>query len=143
MWRELVSSLFADAAFAPPSTLDELVEAERELGVALPDMLRQLFLETNGVKAYYSSPFVWPIAELVAENQILRDDADFAELYMPFDCLLFFGGRGDGDLFGYRILAGRVRDPFIYEWGHEFDERTWFAANLEDYFRRCVPKETA
>ena len=48
---------------------------------------------------------------------------------------------GNSDHFGYRILGGQIRDTsFIYEWDHESDDRVWFATDLEDYFRRCVPK---
>jgi hypothetical protein len=141
MWRELVSSLFADAKFAPPAVTAQLDRAERELQISFPMELRSLFLESNGVAAHYSCPFVWPIEKVVAENRSFRKNPDFVDLYMPFDSLLFFGDEGNGDHFGYRILGGQIRPTsFIYEWDHESDDRVWFATDLPDYFRRCVPK---
>jgi hypothetical protein len=78
--------------------------------------------------------------ELIAQNRLFRENADFAELYMPFDSLLFFGAEGNGDQFGYRILGGQIRPTsFIYEWDHESDDRVWFATDLADYFRRSRP----
>lgn len=142
MWRELISGLFADAKFGAPATSSAVERAEAELQISLPDELRSLLLETNGVMAHYSSPFVWPVEKIVTENRLFRANTDFAELYMPFDPLLFFGDEGNGDHFGYRILRGEIRPTsFIYEWDHESDDRVWFATDLPDYFRRCVPKD--
>ena len=142
MWRELISGLFADAKFRAPATASELERAETELRISLPDELRSLLLETNGVAAYYSTPLVWPVEEIITQNRMFRENADFVELYMPFDSLLLFGAEGNSDHFGYRILGGQVRDTsFIYEWDHESDDRVWFATDLPDYFRRSVPKD--
>lgn len=38
----------------------------------------------------------------------MRNIVDFKDLYMFFDCLLFFVDGGNGDLFGYFILNGKV-----------------------------------
>lgn len=142
MWRELISGLFADAKFRPPATASELDRAETELQISFPDELRSLLLETNGVKAYYSSPLIWPVEDMITQNLFFRANPDFAELYMPFDSLLLFGDEGNGDHFGYSILGGQIRDAsFIYEWDHENDGRVWFATDLPEYFRKCVPKD--
>jgi hypothetical protein len=142
MWRNLVSGLFPDAKFGVPAAASALEHAERELHVSFPEELRSLLLETNGVKAHYSTPLVWPVEEMISQNQLFRTNADFAELFMPFDSLLFFGDGGNGDQFGYRILGGRIRDTsFIYKWDHEGDDRVWFATDLPDYFRRSVPAD--
>jgi hypothetical protein len=141
MWRDLISGLFADAKFRAPAATSDLERAETELQISLPDELRSLLLETNGVAAYYSSPLVWPVEEMITQNRFFRENPDFSELYMPFDSLLLFGAEGNSDHFGYRILGGQIRDTsFIYEWDHESDDRVWFATDLQDYFRRCVPK---
>ena len=50
------------------------------------------------------------VALLVA-GLIFRANADFAELYMPFDALLFFADAGNGDQFAYAIQAGAIRRP--------------------------------
>jgi hypothetical protein len=142
VWRDLISGLFADAKFRGPATPAEIARAETELQISFPEELRSLLLETNGVKAHYSSPLVWPVEEMITQNRMFRANADFAKLYMPFDPLLFFGDEGNGDQFAYRILGGQIREmSFIYEWDHESDDRVWFATDLPDYFRRSVPKD--
>jgi hypothetical protein len=138
-WRVLVSGLFADATFNPPCAASDLHDAEQQLKVKLPDELRAFYLETNGISASYGTSIVWPLAEMVAHNETFRKAADFVELYMPFDCLLFFGQEGNGDQFAYRILAGVIPPTsWIYEWDHETDNRVWFARDLADYFHRCA-----
>ncbi len=142
MWRELISGLFTDAKFRAPVTASDLARAEAELRIAFPDELRSLLLETNGVSAYYSSPLVWPVEEIVTQNRFFRANPDFAELYMPFDSLLLFGAEGNSDHFGYSILGGQIRlSSFIYEWDHESDSRVWFATDLPEYLRKSVPKD--
>ena len=139
MWRELVSGLFADAKFNAPCTAEEITAAERELQVTLPEELKALLLQTNGLAANYGTDLVWSIQHMVAQNQLFREDADFAVLYMSFSSLLFFGDGGNGDQFGYRVLAGEVRDTsWIFKWDHESDNREWHARDLEDFFRRTA-----
>jgi hypothetical protein len=142
MWRDTISGLFSDATFAAPSTVADIESAEEELKVAFPDELRALLLETNGVAAHYGSALVWSVPLIVANNQLFRDDPDFALLYMSFTSLLFFGDAGNGDQFGYRVLGGQVRDTsWIFKWDHESDNREWYAFNLADFFRRTAPTE--
>ena len=141
MWRELVSQLFGDARFRAPATAHEVQEIETTFGVTLPADLRSLLLESNGVAAYYSAPLVWSAAEMIEQNRLFRRNPDFRDLYMSFDALLFFGAEGNGDQFAYRILDGQIREPWIYEWSHESDNREWFAHDLRDYFARSVPKD--
>jgi hypothetical protein len=138
-WRRLIGSSFKDAKFYAPASTQEIGHAERDLGVEFPPELRELLLETNGASAHYSSPFVWPVEEIVEQNKHFRANKSFKELYMPFNDLLFFGAEGNGDQFAYRILNGRISDPSIYEWDHETDARTLFASNLSDYFMRSAP----
>jgi hypothetical protein len=142
VWRERILRAFADAKFTQPATSDQIAEAERQLEVRLPDELKGLLRESNGVSANYSSPFLWSVDEIVEQNRMFRANTDFAELYMPFDCLLFFGADGGGDQFAYRILAGTIPDTsWIYRWCHENDSRHWFASNLHDYFVRLATTE--
>ena len=80
-----------------------IAAAEHALGCALPDCLRHLYSQTNGVSAHYGTRLVMPIAKAVQENETLRHFADLRPLYMPFDHMLVFGGPGNGDLFFYPI----------------------------------------
>ena len=109
--------------------------AEKALGVALPSELRELLLETNGVSASEYGPLlVWNIERIEKDNLDFRSFADFRDLYMPFDNLLFFGDNGGGDQFGYAILNGVIRRPDIYRWNHENDAREHAAYSLARYF---------
>ncbi|HUG53496.1 MAG TPA: SMI1/KNR4 family protein [Vicinamibacteria bacterium] len=142
MWRELAATLFQDARFSPPARPEDLRRVEEELAVGLPEELRALLLESNGIAASYGSPLVWSVAEIAAENLSFRRSSDFRDLYMPFEPLLFFGAEANGDRFGYRILDGRISaSSWIYKWDHEDDSRAWFASGLKDYIGRCAPNE--
>jgi hypothetical protein len=138
-WRRLIGSAFRDAKFYAPASAQDIARAERNLGVAFPGELRELLLETNGVSAHFSAPFVWTVEEIVEQNKHFRANTSFRELYKPFDDLLFFGAEGNGDQFAYRIVNGRIPEPSIYEWDHETDVRAQFASNLSDYFKRSAP----
>lgn len=142
MWREMVSALFNDARFTAPANPAEIQRVEDAFQLALPVDLKGFLLETNGMVANYGSHLVWSTREIIEQNRLFRDNADFPELYMPFDCLLFFGADVNGDQFAYRVLAGRIRETsWIFKWDHESDNREWFAADLKDFFRRSVPEE--
>ena len=139
LWRERVSTLYADAKFREPASAAAIEALERELHVAIPDDLKALLTESNGVTAQYGTDLVWSAEEMIGQNDLFRTDVDFRQLYMPFDCLFLFGDGGNGDQFAYRILDGQIPDTsWIFKWDHENDNREWFARDLEDYFRRSV-----
>lgn len=141
-WRELVSAQFRAAKFNAPARPDDIRTVEQRLRVTLPAELEELLLESNGVAAQYGAPYIWSTDEIVSQNLTFREPPEFRELYMPFDCLLFFGAEGNGDQFAYRILNGSITPTsWIYEWDHESDNREWFARDLKDYFARCVVLE--
>ncbi len=61
---------------------------------------------------------------------------------MPLDCLLFFGGNGCGDYYGYPItLQDGVRDDNVFMWEHEYDNRIWKASNLEEAIKKYYNDE--
>ncbi|MEU6715960.1 SMI1/KNR4 family protein [Nonomuraea sp. NPDC046802] len=135
MWRQKIGRLYDDAEFAAPASDEAIDQIERLLGQRVPDELRELLRQTNGVRAEYESGLVWSVQEIIQENTEFRQSADFAELYMSFDQLMFMGDNGGGDQFAYiRVSAGRPDDVFV--WDHETDERKWVAASLEDYLKR-------
>jgi hypothetical protein len=137
-WRALVRRLANGCEFSPPATPVQLAAAERTLGVVLPDDLRELLAETNGIVGPAGSGLIWPVQRIEADNTAFRANLDFRDLYMPFDPLLFFGDQGGGDQFAFRILAGTVQTPDVYEWVHENDSRQWFAGDLRDYLARAL-----
>ena len=96
-WRSHVASLTPHATFFPPVDDTKLREAEGRLGVG------------NGVRGEHELGLVWSVEQMVADNLMFRTRAEFAQLYMPFEPLLFFADAGNGDQFAYTIVAGEVR----------------------------------
>lgn len=133
MWRELIQSLEPAAAFFPPATAIDIAEVETALEVTLPDDLRSLLSESNGVSGMYDLPIIWSTDTLQARNREMRLTPHFREMYMSFDSLLFFTDAGNGDLFAFRILQGAWGRQDIFVWGHEDDRRARAAPSLKDY----------
>jgi len=127
-WKRLVEKVASDAEFAGPASDSQLDSVEQALGTQLPQDLRELLLEFDGVKAHYGAGVVWPASEIQKQNQMFRTDVDFKELYMPFDHLLFFGADGGGDQFAFAVHAdGKIHKSDVFRWKHESDERVWLA----------------
>ncbi|HTP29128.1 MAG TPA: SMI1/KNR4 family protein [Anaeromyxobacteraceae bacterium] len=135
-WKAFISSLEArpeERRFGPPASLGDVGRIEAALCVTLPEDLRSLLLQSDGVEGIYGLGLVWSCARIVNDNVKFRTYPDFRDLYMPFEPLLFFGDAGNGDQFAYTICGGRVR-PDICVWNHEDDSRSWKAPNLGRYF---------
>ncbi|KUH41525.1 hypothetical protein M2E15_1616 [Bacillus mycoides] len=130
MWKNTIRSISANLSLKNPATKDELAEVQKNLQLELPNDLYQLLQETNGIEGEYGQ-FIWDASKIKIENMNMRNIIDFKDLYMPFDCLLFFADGGNGDLFGYSILNGIVQRDDIYVWDHENDSRTWVAPSLK------------
>jgi hypothetical protein len=130
VWIELLAALPGLAITGQPASSHALEDASRRLGHRLPGELAAALKEIGGVEGEYGLGLIWPIERVVTENLALREDADLARLYMPFDCLLFFGDAGNGDLFG---LVPRTGRPDVFAWDHENDSRTWVASGLAKY----------
>jgi hypothetical protein len=140
MWKQLIGRLYRDAEFAAPASDDEIDQIERRLGQAVPDELRELLRQTNGVLDEYGSGLVWSVREIIKANTEFRRDADFAELYMSFDQLMFMGDNGGGDQFAYPRVPAR-RPDVVFVWDHETDERKWAGKSLQDYLERRAGSE--
>lgn len=138
MWRETLQKMSSDLTFKAPATDAEIDQINVELGIQPPDELRSLLAESNGVDGEYGLGLLWDVARIIEDNRRFRSIPDFAELYMPFDCLLFFGDAGNGDQFAFPVLKGSVRRPDIFVWNHEDDSRSWAAPSLQTYFDRWL-----
>ena len=138
----MVVSLAPDAKFAEPTTETRLAALEQTLNVHLPEDLRQLLLEFDGLIADLDAEVVWSVAQIERQNQQFRREKSFRDLYMPFDHLLFFGEDGGGDQFAFAIQAdGEIHNPDIFRWEHETDARSWYARGLEQFFERRFSRE--
>ncbi|GLV85887.1 hypothetical protein Slala03_55760 [Streptomyces lavendulae subsp. lavendulae] len=135
MWRETALQAFPGVGFREPVPAPELAEAERRLGREIPPELKQLLLESNGVIGQTSVDTVWAIDQIVEQNRVFWSEPSFAQLYMSFDALLFFGDNGGGDHFAF---VQRPQRPDIFVWEHETDSRRWVAGDLRDYLGRSL-----
>jgi hypothetical protein len=124
---------WGQADFRPPATEQELRACETALHQPLPEELRALLAETNGVESEYGLALVWSCQRIGSDNALFRSTPAFAELYMPFDPLVFFSDAGNGDQFAIAMRGNHE----VYVWNHEDDSRTWVAPTvlrfLEDW----------
>ena len=133
MWRELIQRFAPEATFCPAATAAQIAEVEAALEVALPDDLKSLLAESNGVVGDYGFPLIWSTNEIQERNKEMRLTPHFRTMYMLFDSLLFFAAAGNGDLFAFRMLQGGTGSQDIFAWDHEDDSRTSAAPSLRDY----------
>ncbi len=133
MWREKIQKLTNAAVFKNSASENILIDLESKLNTSLPDELRGLLLESDGVNGEYDLGLIWNSERIASDNLNFRTNANFVDLYMPFDCLLFFGDAGNGDQFAFGIRNRRIQSSDVFVWNHENDSRTWIAPNLEKY----------
>jgi SMI1 / KNR4 family (SUKH-1) len=131
----MAQRLLANAQFESGADPADLDEAARALGEVLPGDLSSLLMETNGIVGAYGLDVVWGLTRIIEDNRTFRTSSDFAELYLPFDGLLFFGDNGGGDQFAF-VLRDNRRDIFV--WDHETDSRYRVAGHLENYLTHAL-----
>jgi SMI1 / KNR4 family (SUKH-1) len=132
VWREKLLGLDPEVQFHDPASAEALAQLERAISVPVPRDLVALLSETNGVSGQYGLGLVWSADRILRDNESFRTSADFGEVYMPFDPLLFFADAGNGDQFAFPITAAGARND-VFVWDHEDDSRRWYAASLEQY----------
>jgi hypothetical protein len=134
MWKDFLESLGIECEFTSPAVASDLDKAASKLGVAIPEDLRELLRESNGVIGEYGLGLIWPLEKIVEDNLRFRGDPSFHAIYMPFNSLLFFADAGNGDQFAFPIHAdGAVHRPDVFAWNHEDDSRNWVAPSLRTY----------
>jgi cell wall assembly regulator SMI1 len=50
MWRDILQKLSEDLTFNPPASAEEIARIAGELGTGLPDELRSILSESNGIE---------------------------------------------------------------------------------------------
>lgn len=133
MWRDLVGGFTSECAVRSPAPASAIESIERELHCVLHEELRSLLSETDGIEGAWGLGLIWSVSDIIERNRQLREHGEFAELYMPFDHLLFFADAGNGDYFGHAVLGGKVRKADVFVWNHEDDSRTWIAPSIAKY----------
>ncbi len=133
MWRELIEALNPNHTFFDAATSEQISDLENEVAVKLPEELRNLLLESNGIWGEYQLGLIWSTEEIQKRNLEMRTLKTYKDIYMPFDNLLFIADAGNGDLFAYTIIQGEISRADIFAWSHENDSRIWVAPSLEKY----------
>ncbi|MGW2572810.1 SMI1/KNR4 family protein [Streptomyces sp. NPDC001537] len=139
VWTEVLAALPGPAVVQPPAAELSLTHCITVLGHPLPTDLTALLRESNGIEDEYGDGLIWSAERIASENQSLREDAELATLYMPFDPLLFCADAGNGDLFA---LLSRIDRPDVFVWNHEDDSRTWVAPSLAKYLEWRLTGQT-
>jgi hypothetical protein len=129
MWIELIKGLEPAAEFQPRASDEAIRACEESLGNRLHPDLAALLRETNGVHGEYGLGLIWPVERIAADNTEMR--TSFADIYMPFDPLLFFADAGNGDQFAF-VVQPPGRDE-VFAWDHEDDSRQCVALGLSEY----------
>ncbi|MFE1951029.1 SMI1/KNR4 family protein [Streptomyces sp. NPDC059524] len=137
MWRELAEE-FPGTELEGPAVPGALDRIEERLGQRVPSALRELLLETDGIEDVHGAESVWSTERILEVNASFRSQADFRDLYMPFDALMFFGDNGGGDQFAF-VRTPERDDVFV--WDHETDSRTWVAPSLARYLRSALESD--
>lgn len=135
MWRELASE-FTGVDLQGPAGGAALAAIEQGLGQSIPQALRELLLETDGIADDYGTDVIWSAEKILSDNEEFRQNEQFRGLYQSFDVLMFFGDNGGGDQFAF--VRRPARDDEIFVWDHETDSRTWVAGSLENYLRSAL-----
>ena len=133
MWRNQIRALTSEAAFHAGATDALLASVEQKLELRFPPVLRSVLLESNGVEGAHGLGLIWSAERILEANLTMRSHPNFAELYMPFECLLFFADAGNGDQFAFTVLRGEFRKDAVFAWNHEDDSRTWVVFSFERY----------
>jgi hypothetical protein len=89
---EAIDWLFRACWLGPAATEADVALAETRLDVSLPQDLRVIFSELDGVTGKYGAGLMWPFERIAADTVELRSNPDFPGVYMPFAALLFCAG---------------------------------------------------
>jgi hypothetical protein len=144
MWREFIREHHPELEsiagnepgpkFASGATPQDIQLVEQHLGVHLPDTLKELLAESNGVLVVFGTHLIWTTDEIVQRNLEMRQTQSYQEIYMPFEHLLFFADAGvDGIQFAFGIIQGQIKREHVYSWNPIDDSREWQAPSLKTY----------
>jgi hypothetical protein len=125
---------WGDATFGAPASADAIQACEAQLGHRLPDYLRQLLAETNGIEGEYGLGLLWSTQRIASDNAYFRNDADVSDSFMPFTGLVFFADAGNGDQFGVTLIGNHD----VYDCNHEDDSRALVAPTVMRYLEEWM-----
>src|SRR5207248_7011303 len=81
--RKLESDIQSRPAFQAPASTQEIQELESQLVTSIPESLRTILLETNGVmdtlnvngEWFENMWLIWPTTEIISRNVRIRNDS--------------------------------------------------------------------
>ena len=126
-----------EVEFSPTCSKEKLDDSFAKLEVSPPNELIKLLENTDGFSTDFAIT-VLSSSDIVETNLKYWNENFLSDIYMSFNSLLFFAEAGNGDLFAYRILEGKVSSNDIYVWNHENDSRVWVASNLKNFIVRSL-----
>jgi len=152
-WRELITEIYETRTqpsgiagkpeFYLPASAASIGAAEAAVQAVLPDSLRSLLMETNGVmdmmaidggEWFKSMWLLWAIEEIVEQNRFNRS-REKGTYERDFDSLVFFAGAGtDGILFAFPAEDG-LCGPQVVVWHPIGDELDNLAPSLDEFLR--------
>ncbi|MBV9851154.1 MAG: SMI1/KNR4 family protein [Armatimonadetes bacterium] len=148
MWREFIRSLTSLGRFSDPASAEEIARLEQTLGVHLPEDLRTLLEESNGVSVGPVFPelndivlsLVWSTEEIREENAFFRSfEASHPGEFPPLTPLFFFASEPNGDLLAFQVSDGRLTEPSIIRMRHDdYGDRKVVAASLREYLTQFL-----
>lgn len=153
-WRETIERMYAARtnaastqsrpAFSPSASIVDVEAAEGCLAARLPESLRSLLLESDGIMDQLSvdgGPYfdnmwlLWPVGQIIDENIRFRKRVSEGSLSRTVRDVVFIASAGvDGILFGIRASDKPRDDCPIVSWypiGHRICELT---DTLADFF---------
>lgn len=116
-----------------PQALISAADVEMVFNVELPAKLKEMMAAPAPICDQWGAEVIWSATNIIKLNCELRGP-NFAELYMPFNHLLFIGADSSGDQFALIIAGdGRIHRNDVFRWSHECDSRTWYAKDILSY----------
>lgn len=157
-WRALITEWYAARAdrsdtgskpeFYPAASADEIAEAEKRLNTRLPESIRSLLLETNGVmdmmaidggEWFESMWLLWTVAEIVEQNEYYRSRNNHGTYDRDFRELVFFAHAGcDSISFAFPAVERGGCAPTVSVWRPIEDELEELAPSLETFLRGWI-----
>jgi hypothetical protein len=130
--RNAIEQLFGDPAhemtFNPPASVAALAEAERQLGVRLPDPYRDFLLRSNG-----GNGFVGPLGYLMlwSAEELGESNEDY-EAREDAPGFVLFGSNGGGEAYAFDYEDPDLRVVWLPFIGMERDVAWSIAASFEE-----------
>ena len=144
MYKELVGKLTEGHTWAKvqePCSEKEIQQAEKYVGFAFPEELKNLLRETNG-----DHWFLLSAEEILAQakrnREILAEYLEPDEFEEKVNRFIYFASNGCGDYYCYRVLPnGKTDTSAIYIWEHELLETREVAKDICDLIMKYYNNE--